>query len=108
MTEELLKEAFMYCLHGSGWDGEWEVHETSNKNFVCTIGYHAMDEHGCYDGWFDVKVHLKRNFEEFKIKFTASQYHRRKYLWDKDYYFDTVNNILDDVKNYVDRKIAAM
>ena len=92
IVEDILLEKLNLAIHGSGFDSDWSLRQLKNGNMVGKIGYHAMDEPGYYDGWFDVNVTFDpRTFEIIRQTYTASRYHRRKYLYDTDYFSDTVH-----------------
>jgi hypothetical protein len=93
--------------HGSGFDGEWSVQKMKNGKYRAEIGYHCMDENGYYDGWLTVNAYYDSIGALERITFTASKYHRRRYLWDC-YIAESVPNTipvlesaLETTKNYI-------
>jgi len=103
LKEVFVQNALNRLLHGSGWDGKWEVRETAKHGFVCEIGFHAMNEWGNYEGWFYIKFHVTKSLEDFTMHFNASRYHRNKYITgNKEFYWDSFDYILPAVKNEVD------
>ena len=66
-------------IHGSGIDCDYTI--TESKQYVKLSNcYHVMDENGFYDGYFDFTVWIKKG-KVYKITFSASPYHRNKYVW---------------------------
>ena len=103
--EDVMQEALTEKIHGSGWDGKWEVRETTKKGFVCEIGYHAMNEYGFYDGWFVIRIHINKALDSFTMRFTASPYHRRKYITSfRDMFFEQFNFRFDEIVECFRRK----
>lgn len=94
--EEKLEELLTDELHGSGWDGDWSVDRT-DKGFVCTIGYHHMDESGYYDGWTTFTITTDKDLNVVSIKNDADEETIKKYLWD-EYHHDTLYETFEGVK----------
>lgn len=46
--------------HGSGLDGNWFVGTNTRGTLVLQTEFHAMDEHGAYDGWRPIRATLRR------------------------------------------------
>ena len=110
MTLEVkkLQSLLMDFCHGSGFDGRWYVHrhKTDPNKFTCQIEYHCMDGQGGYDGWVTVSVTVKYHPDNGhylsleRVTFPgAGSYARRHYIAGlEDYYRETVQNALEDVK----------
>ena len=94
-----LRGALDTRLHGSGWDGDWTVRILDNGSIHASIGYHAMDVDGGYDGWLTVNAVINPDtLEATSIYFTADRQTRRKHVAGQDgYYKDEVHNALRQI-----------
>jgi hypothetical protein len=52
--------------HGSGIDCQWSVYRCANGVVYFHNSYHAMNENGMYDGYYDFKVTLFRHKRDEK------------------------------------------
>lgn len=98
-------------LSGSGWDGSWSVDTLGNGKHKATIDYHAMNDAGYYDGYIGVNVKYEPNpdaLADFDLSFTASSALRKKHLWDRSYFADTIAGVMTDaIKADIDGRIGA-
>jgi len=61
LKEEISVELLENILpHGSGIDSDWEFIEHKNGNVTCMNSFHAMTEHGFYDGYMPFKFNVFR------------------------------------------------
>jgi len=93
LDPEVVADTLTTVLHGSGFDGKWQVEMGSPRGratrLYATIGYHSMDEWGGYDGWFDVVLTMNAvTGDLLRVHFVASDYHRAKYITGVRDYFD--------------------
>ena len=98
LVETILENLLTKELHGSGFDGSWKVTTLTKGNFLAQIDYHNMNEHGYYDGWHTINVFLDNKLEIQRITYSADPNTRRKYLWDKSYFEDSIHYALEKVK----------
>lgn len=97
---EHIEDFLMSNLHGSGWDGKWEVEKT-NTGFIATMQYHCMNENGYYDGWVDINVFLDEWLEVKRVTFPgASSYYRRNYIWD-GYHGDCIHEVFRNLQKQI-------
>lgn len=103
LTCKSLADLLTDYLHGSGWDDKWQVSRFKNGKFFAYIGYHAMDEYGGYDGWFEINATIAPGLSDCKVTFTSSPYHRRRYISGQEsYYTDSVWYALAEIKKHLD------
>jgi len=84
--------------HGSGIDCKWDFDFSDKKKIVLSNSYHAMDDCGMYDGYYDFKVVIaadRRDIDgtiSFKIvgKFG-------KYSDIKDYLYELFSSFFSEI-----------
>lgn len=63
--DQTLDSAEEALPHGSGFDSypKVDLEKVSARHLVIRGSYHAMDQHGGYDGWRDYTIHVWSEFD---------------------------------------------
>ena len=82
VTEEKLLDRLP---HGRGIDCDWEITFHKNGNITCKNFFHAMTEHGYYDGYmpFTVKIFVTDGYIDCKV--TCNENRRPSFYGLKEY-----------------------
>ncbi len=92
--ESLIELTNNYLPSGSGIDSgcEIDLKKSGQNKIVINSSYHAMNEHGYYDGWYDFKVTVKSHLIlEIDLKITGKF---GKYGDVKEYLYDIFHHAL--------------
>lgn len=91
--DEVIDQLIDLLPHGSGIDGttkllldECKPYDKPVKRIVIASEYHAMNDVGYYDGWYDFKLIIVPVFSGIDVRITGAF---GKYSDVKDYLFDT-------------------
>jgi len=94
--QEVIDQLIDMLPHGSGIDGKTELlldeckpYDKPVKRIVIASSYHAMNDDGYYDGWYDFKLIITPSFDGIDMKVTGKfgKYSDVKdYLWETFYF----------------------
>lgn len=96
-----------FLPHGSGIDCKWETDE-NRKYFLFTNSFHAMNEHGMYDGYCDFTLKVSRdNVRDFQLTFQGAKSHylNRKYQL-RDYLEETLGYALEQCDRHFNEPLS--
>lgn len=92
-------EKFIELLpHGSGIDCKWEAKERTDGKTTFKNYFHAMDEHGYYDGYMPFQFTVSfngRGFEMTPIRCNDSK--RKSFYGLSDYLDDTIQYAISNI-----------
>ncbi len=101
MNSKQLSEHLENILHGSGYDGSWQVMETSKGNLKAAIDYHCMNESGFYDGWITLLYTVEKDLSDFKLTFPGVDSTARRNYCDehsRGYYEEQFQYALEQIR----------
>lgn len=94
-TEELEKIEKQFLPSGSGFDSgtKIDIENSSRNKIILSTSFHAMDENGFYDGWYDFKITIKPDLLfGFTLSIQGKDYRKNPL---KSYIFEIFSDILD-------------
>ena len=76
-----------YLPYGSGFDSGSHIVDAGKQKIIIKSSYHAMDDNGYYDGWYDFTITVTPSFSStgFEAKI-AGRFGKRQDI--KDYILD--------------------
>ncbi len=82
--------------NGSGFDSgcQIELEQQKHNKLIIHSSYHAMNEHGMYDGWYNFRVVIVPDFTDFDFKVIGNF---GKYAYNKEYIEDTFYHCLSEI-----------
>ncbi len=84
--------------HGSGIDCNWEVFERKDGKTTFKNFFHAMDEHGYYDGYMPFQFTVSFNGREFFASLIrCNENKRRSFFGLKDSLNDTIDYAISTI-----------